>query len=156
MHISTTLQLENQAEIAEHIKKKLPELIKEELFSDESRLRYLIKQCVQGQIKSTITEILQGKGYKDFIRDKVMTEMGMKNNPLDDEYFTGLTHSQIAELAKKSIRLTDEHIKLNAVRAEVQNAHIQSEELGSSEFKQYFLNEFLENILNILAGEGNN
>ena len=80
-----------------------------------------------------------------------MTEMGMKGHPFDDEYFAGLTHSQIAELAKKSIRLTDEHIKLNAVRAEVQNAHIQSEELGSSEFKQYFLNEFLENILNILA-----
>lgn len=32
-----------------------------------------------------------------------------KPNPFSDEYFSGLTYAEIAELAKKSIRLTTEH-----------------------------------------------
>ena len=32
-----------------------------------------------------------------------------KPNPFSDKYFSGLTYAQIAELAKKSIRLTTEH-----------------------------------------------
>lgn len=32
-----------------------------------------------------------------------------KPNPFADEYFSGLTYTEIAELAKKSIRLTTEH-----------------------------------------------
>lgn len=152
MYISTSFQLENEEEIEKHIREKLPELIKDEIFRDENKLNELIKQCIRGQIKSTITEILQGKDYKDFIRDKVMAEMGMKGHPFDDEYFTGLTHSQIAELAKKAIRLTDEHIKLNAFRLSILDAIRHSEELQAMEFKQYFDEEFTENIYKINGG----
>lgn len=152
MYINTSFQLENEEEIEKHIREKLPELIKDEIFRDENKLNELIKQCIRGQIKSTITEILQGKDYKDFIRDKVMTEMGMKGHPFDDEYFTGLTHSQIAELAKKAIRLTDEHIKLNAFRLSILDAIQHSEELQAMEFKQYFDEEFTENIYKINGG----
>lgn len=152
MYISTSFQLENEEEIEKHIREKLPELIKDEIFRDENKLNELIRQCVRGQIKSTITEILQGKDYKDFIRDKVMTEMGMKGHPFDDEYFIGLTHSQIAELAKKAIRLTDEHIKLNAFRLSILDAIRHSEELQAMEFKQYFDEEFTENIYKINGG----
>lgn len=152
MYINTSFQLENKEEIEKHIREKLPELIKDEIFRDENKLNELIRQCVRGQIKSTITEILQGKDYKDFIRDKVMTEMGMKGHPFDDEYFTGLTHSQIAELAKKAIRLTDEHIKLNAFRLSILDAIRHSEELQAMEFKQYFDEEFTENIYKINGG----
>lgn len=152
MFISTSFRLEHEEEIEKYIKEKLPELIKDEIFKDENKLNELIRQCVRGQLKSMITEILQGKDYKDFIRDKVMTEMGMKEHPFDDEYFTGLTHSQIAELAKKSIRLTDEHIKLNAFRLSILDAIRHSEELQAMEFKQYFDEEFTENIYKINGG----
>ena len=76
----------------------------------------------------------------------------MKGHPFDDEYFTGLTHSQIAELAKKAIRLTDEHIKLNAFRLSILDAIRHSEELQAMEFKQYFDEEFTENIYKINGG----
>lgn len=152
MFLSTSFRLEHEEEIEEYVKEKLPELIKDEIFKDENKLKELIRQCVRGQLKSMITEILQGKDYKDFIRDKVITEMGMKEHPFDDEYFAGLTHSQIAELAKKAIRLTDEHIKLNAFRLSILDAIRHSEELQAMEFKQYFDEEFTENIYKINGG----
>lgn len=152
MFLSTSFRLEHEEEIEEYVKEKLPELIKDEIFKDENKLNEVIRQCVRGQLKSMITEILQGKDYKDFIRDKVMTEMGMKGHPFDDEYFAGLTHSQIAELAKKAIRLTDEHIKLNAFRLSILDAIRHSEELQAMEFKQYFDEEFTENIYKINGG----
>ena len=154
MYISTSFQLENEEEIEKHIREKLPELIKDEIFRDENKLNELIKQCIRGQIKSTITEILQGKDYKDFIRDKVMTEIGMKGHPFDDEYFAGLTHSQIAELAKKAIRLTDEHIRLNAITNDLRYAVEQSEKLTAVEFKQFFDEDFIESILDLLKRGG--
>lgn len=152
MYINTSIQLERQEEIIEHLKKTLPELIKEELFSDEDKIRNILRQCIQGQIKAMITELLQSKEYKEHIRDKVMIEMGMKGNPLDDDYFHGLNYSQIAELAKKSIRLTDEHIRLNAFRLSILDAIQHSKELQAMEFKQYFDEEFIENIYKINGG----
>lgn len=38
-----------------------------------------------------------------------MIQTKEKIKPFADEYFSGLTYSEIAELAKKSIRLTKEH-----------------------------------------------
>ena len=154
MYISTSFQLEHEEEIEKYVKEKLPELIKDEIFKDANKLNELIRQCVRGQLKSMITEILQGKDYKDFIRDKVMTEMGMKGHPFDDEYFAGLTHSQIAELAKKAIRLTDEHIRLNAITNDLKYAVKQSEKLTANEFKQFFDEDFIESILDLLKRGG--
>ena len=43
MYISTSFQLENEEEIEKHIREKLPELIKDEIFRDENKLNELIK-----------------------------------------------------------------------------------------------------------------
>lgn len=112
MYISVNLDLDNQKQISNYVKEHLPEAIANEVFKDENKLKSIIKQCVQSQIKGAITEILQGKDYKEFLREKIMIEMGIKNNPFDDPYFKGLTHQNIAELAKKSIRLTAENSQL--------------------------------------------
>lgn len=115
MFISVNVNLDNQEQITNYIKEHLPEVIKDEIFKDENKLKSIIKQCVQSQIKGVITEILQGKDYKEFLREKIMIEMGIKNNPFDDPYFKGLTHQNIADLAKKSIRLTTENRRLEGI-----------------------------------------
>lgn len=115
MYISVNLNLDNQEQISNYVKEHLPEAITNEIFKDENKLKSIIKQCVQSQIKGAITEILQGKDYKEFLREKIMIEMGIKNNPFDDPYFEGLTHQNIADLAKKSIRLTTENRKLEGI-----------------------------------------
>ena len=61
MYLSTSFRLEHEEEIEEYVKEKLPELIKDEIFKDANKLNELIRQCVRGQLKSMITEILQGK-----------------------------------------------------------------------------------------------
>lgn len=115
MYISVNLNLDNQEQISNYVKEHLPEAIKDEIFKDENKLKSIIKQCVQSQIKGAITEILQGKDYKEFLREKIMIEMGIKNDPFDDPYFKGLTHQNIADLAKKSIRLTTENRRLEGI-----------------------------------------
>ena len=97
MYISVNLDLDNQKQISNYVKEHLPEAIANEVFKDENKLKSIIKQCVQSQIKGAITEILQGKDYKEFSRDS---------------YFEGLTREDIAYLAKKSIRLTTENSQL--------------------------------------------
>lgn len=112
MYISVNLDLDNQKQISNYVKEHLPETITNEIFKDENKLKSIIKQCVQNQIKGAINEILQGKDYKEFLREKIMIEMGIKNDPLNDSYFEGLTREDIAHLAKKSIRLTTENSEL--------------------------------------------
>lgn len=52
--------------------------------------------------EGTIAELKKiGRGLQDYQNNKP--------NPFSDEYFRNLTYSEIAELAKKSIRLTKEH-----------------------------------------------
>lgn len=41
-----------------------------------------------------------------------LSDMHFKTMPFEDDYFNGLTHKDIAELAKKSIRLTAENKRL--------------------------------------------
>lgn len=79
MYISVNLDLDNQKQISNYVKEHLTEAIANEIFKDENKLKSIIKQCVQSQIKGAITEILQGKDYKEFLREKIMIEMGIYN-----------------------------------------------------------------------------
>ena len=79
MYISVNLDLDNQKQISNYVKEHLPEAIANEVFKDENKLKSIIKQCVQNQIKCAINEILQGKDYKEFLREKIMIEMGIYN-----------------------------------------------------------------------------
>lgn len=55
-----------------------------------------------------------------------LQELEKRLEPFQDEYFTGLNERQIAELAKKSMRLTKENIQmrecLEAIREEAKNS----------------------------------
>lgn len=55
-----------------------------------------------------------------------LKELEKRLEPFQDEYFTGLNEQQIAELAKKSMRLTKENIQmrecLEAIREEAKNS----------------------------------
>lgn len=59
--------------------------------------------CISFQLTEKCFQDLKriGEGLHDYQNDKP--------NPFADEYFSGLTYAEIAELAKKSIRLTTEH-----------------------------------------------
>lgn len=55
-----------------------------------------------------------------------LQELEKRLQPFQDEYFAGLNEQQIAELAKKSMRLTKENIQmrecLEAIREEAKNS----------------------------------
>ena len=89
--------------------------------------------------------------------EKLIAELKEQLKPFDDEYFRGLTNEQIAELAKKSIRVTAynrelEH-KLENIKELLYKAQSKSEELMVGDFKQYFDEEFIEKIFKIIESE---
>lgn len=62
------------------------------------------------QEKMTVQEIAENNVISNWVETL---------EPFQDEYFKGLDTKQIAELAKKSIRLTTENRKLEAVLDEI-------------------------------------
>lgn len=72
---------------------------------------------LNGDIKPTVF----GKSL-DEIHEALLLNNRYKQalEPFEDEYFKGLDTKQIAELAKKSIRLTTENRKLEAVLEEIE------------------------------------
>ena len=76
MYISLSLEPEKTKELEQYIKAILPEIINEHLFEDTNSLRKMINECVKGQIKAHINDILQGKDFRNFLRDKIMQEIG--------------------------------------------------------------------------------
>ena len=69
--------------------------------------------------KRFINELLDRLGHKEIVVSKpklffhdVPLDIDELNDCLNDSYFTGLNLQQIFELAKKSIRLTDDNCKM--------------------------------------------
>lgn len=79
MFIRFNIDLEpySTTELEKYIEAKLPEQLNEALFQDKTYLDKCIKDCVKGQIKSCICELLQGKNFRDFLRDKIAKEIGI-------------------------------------------------------------------------------
>ena len=44
---------------------------------NDSEMIRIIKDCVKGAIRSRINEILDGKDYRTFLRDKIAVELGI-------------------------------------------------------------------------------
>ncbi len=59
MYIRLEVEPEKTEELEKYIKAKLPEIIKENIFSDKNRLKKLINECVQGQIRMMINNLIQ-------------------------------------------------------------------------------------------------
>lgn len=79
MYIRVNLDIDSATteELEKFVKAKLPEELNEALFQDKNFLSKTIQAAVRGQIRSTITEILQGKDYRNFLRDKISKEIGI-------------------------------------------------------------------------------
>ena len=71
-----------------------------------------------------------------------LSDFHFKILPFEDEYFKGLNYEQIAELAKKSIRLTTLNSEIEKKLEKLTELYFlsasKSEELGFSDFKQWF------------------
>ena len=78
MYITVGLNPEKTKEIEDYIKAVLPEIINENIFADKNKLKTMINECVKGQIKATINDIMQGKDFRDYLRNQVMEQIGMK------------------------------------------------------------------------------
>lgn len=83
-----------------------------------------------------------------------LIDMNLKIQPFEDEYFKGLTYEQIAELAKKSIRITTENRelegKLDGLEELLRRTDIENITMEDKEFFQYFYNNFMEEAKKIL------
>lgn len=86
-----------------------------------------------------------------------LSDIQFKIMPFEDDYFKGLSYKQIAELAKKSIRIT-------AINSELENrleklkelyfiSESKSEELDFSAFKQWFDEVFSYEIYKLIKEE---
>ena len=69
--------------------------------------------------------------YADFLikevskRDKLNKQLEHQLKPFQDEYFKGLDNVVIAELAKKSIRITAEYCKLENILRDIKEICLQ-------------------------------
>lgn len=79
MQISISIKPEITEEVEEYIKDILPEVINKTWLDDPTQLNGIIRECVRGYIKGTITDLIQGKDYRSFLRDKIMEQIGMKD-----------------------------------------------------------------------------
>lgn len=78
MYVSVQIEPEKTREIEDYIRIKLPEIINEAIFADKNVLNNIIRECVKSQMRAIINDLMQGKDFRDFLRDKVMEEIGMK------------------------------------------------------------------------------
>ena len=84
MYITVGLNAEKTKELDDYIKQILPEIINENIFADTNKLKQLINECVRGQIKATINDLMQGKEFRDYLRDEIMVQIGMKQRRSND------------------------------------------------------------------------
>lgn len=79
MQVCISFRPEITEEVEQYIKATLPEIINNVLLEDTTQLNRMITECVKGYIKGTITELMQGKDFRNFLRDKIMEQVGMKD-----------------------------------------------------------------------------
>ena len=79
MQVSISFKPEITQEVEQYIKDVLPEVINKTLLEDPTQLNGIIRECVSGYIKGTITNLIQGKDYRSFLRDRIMEQIGMKD-----------------------------------------------------------------------------
>lgn len=77
MYVSVQFDVNEKDNIKKIVEERLPEILVEEILKDENKLRAIIRESVRGQLKAQITELLQGTTYKNFLRDKILNEIGL-------------------------------------------------------------------------------
>lgn len=80
MYLTVGLEPQKTKELEQYIQDVLPEIINENLFKDQNKLKSMVNECVKGQIKATINDLMQGKDFRDYLRNKIMEEIGMNKS----------------------------------------------------------------------------
>lgn len=80
MYLTVSLDPQKTKELEQYIQDVLPEIINENLFKDQNKLKSMVNECVKGQIKATINDLMQGKDFRDYLRNKIMEEIGMNKS----------------------------------------------------------------------------
>ena len=75
MYLNFSFTPELTEEIKDYVKKQMPSIINEEIFQDENKLRSMIRDSVRGQLKSLISELLQGRDFREYLRDKIWEQI---------------------------------------------------------------------------------
>ena len=75
MYLNFRFTPELTEEIKDYVKKQMPSIINEEIFQDENKLRSMIRDSVRGQLKSLISELLQGRDFREYLRDKIWEQI---------------------------------------------------------------------------------
>lgn len=86
MYLKANINLEPEisGEIENLISGQMHDALVEALIQDKNYLNKVIRDCVKGQIKSHITEILQDKNYKNFLQDKISDELGYTSKDVSE------------------------------------------------------------------------
>ncbi len=77
MYLTIGLNPEKTKELEDYIKSILPEIINENIFADQNKLKQMINECVKGQIKATINDLMQGRDFRDYLRKEIMKYIGI-------------------------------------------------------------------------------
>ena len=75
MYISVNYDLPE--EIKEDIIRETRAAVEEALLKDGNYIRKLIRDAVKGCLSAQISELLQAKDYRDFLKEKIKKEIGM-------------------------------------------------------------------------------
>lgn len=96
MRVTINIEVEPKItyELEQYVKSELPHIINENLFEDRKELNRLIQECVKGQIKANINDLMQGKDFREFLRDRIAENIGMKEKPME---FTEAVNKAIHE-----------------------------------------------------------
>lgn len=94
MYVTINITPEKTYELEQYIKAELPHIVNEILFEDRKELNKLIQECVKGQIKANINDLMQGKDFREFLRDRIAENIGMKEKPME---FTEAVNKAIHE-----------------------------------------------------------
>lgn len=105
-----------------------------------------LRQGLQAE-REKVKELEQGvsnvnRKYRETLKYERKYKQALE--PFEDEYFKGLNTKQIAELAKKSIRLTTENRKLEAALDEIEEITKLSNMLPTTTSMQYGLIRILD------------
>lgn len=105
MYLTIGLESEKTKELEQYIKIILPEIINENIFADKKELNSLIWECVKGHLKATINELMHGKDFRDYLRDKILKQIKMDNK---QDVLTEIEQLCCGNLPKDELLASDE------------------------------------------------
>lgn len=100
MQININCSLELTNEVQSEVVKLLPKAINDVLLANDSKELYkMIETAVRSSIKQSINDLLQGKEFREFLRDKVWNCLNVStdNNCVHEEDMIDKSSNELPE-----------------------------------------------------------